>query len=490
MQQKIDKAIEQAVNDSAVNPQLKKLRQVTSQLREQIGTFEELSKDYQSNVTAIVNRFNKIELNEVGADDAAILRAIEEDFTDKLQYLQSGHVSAVVGEHEGAVLFCQFVPESRQLITHARDNKLKSWVVGEDLTRELEMMWEFTGPERISAVAVAKSRPTAVIGFVDGNAQILDLKTGKAVSEFQVAQRKPISLIDVSANGDIGVFVIDRQAMTAWSLSEGEQLRAFDFAEDMAIRTIANVTVSPNGTSVAITYIGREKQAGSVAVFDLNSGEKRFAGENIIERASAKFLPDQKNLALFRKHDATLFLSALNADGGFNDIVKQPEQSILAFDVSDDGKTFVASGVRQNQGVLTVVRPGSDNPSVQVATQSPITSMHYDKQTNVVFTGSADGKIRTSDLALLDVPPDSNHNVAVTTWRGTDKEKGHFIWYVPKALIDTPGEFGRFDALSHSSDDLPPGRYYLWAGGKQPSNTDTPLRIRDKSFRQIDIRIK
>ena len=65
-----------------------------------------------------------------------------------------------------------------------------------------------------------------------------------------------------------------------------------------------------------------------------------------------------------------------------------------------------------------------------------------------------------------------NVRVTVRTMRGTQEERGHFVWFVARAWIDEPRRHARFDEMSSPTmAPLAPGNYVMWldeAGSRQP----------------------
>ena len=64
--------------------------------------------------------------------------------------------------------------------------------------------------------------------------------------------------------------------------------------------------------------------------------------------------------------------------------------------------------------------------------------------------------------------------VTVRTMRGTQEERGHFVWFVARGWVNDPRRYARFDEMSSpTSAPLAPGNYFMWlgeaiGGGRQP----------------------
>lgn len=64
--------------------------------------------------------------------------------------------------------------------------------------------------------------------------------------------------------------------------------------------------------------------------------------------------------------------------------------------------------------------------------------------------------------------------VTVRTMRGTQEERGHFVWFVARGWSNNLRRYARFDEMSSpTSAPLAPGNYFMWlgevtGGGRQP----------------------
>ena len=64
--------------------------------------------------------------------------------------------------------------------------------------------------------------------------------------------------------------------------------------------------------------------------------------------------------------------------------------------------------------------------------------------------------------------------VTVRTTRGTQEERGHFVWFVARGWVNDPRRYARFDEMSSpTAAPLAPGNYFMWpgeatGGGRQP----------------------
>ena len=286
-----------------------------------------------------------------------------------------------LGRHRGGVTSLAFHPNNQFLLSAGKDGSVRTWQLPAPGTRQLPLT------EAATSMLLVPGQLLAVVATADKVVRLIDLSTGQAIRELSKSEL-PITKIALSPN-----------AATLAVADESGRIRFASMADGKEMGTIGGHTgpvrdLAFLADNVRMLSVGDD---GSSRLWQVPAATIPVAGHTIpmkglASSASGQFFvtgSDDKSVRIW------------NAVGQNVRALTNHQQPITSVAVRTDDQQIASADAEGTVGIWNA----ADGASLGnlLAHTGPVTSVEFDRNQPVLWTGGADGNVKRWQLPL--VPP-------------------------------------------------------------------------------------
>jgi WD40 repeat protein len=331
------------------------------------------------------------------SNDGKLLITGGADYTARVWEVSSGKQLLLLSGNSDWVKSVAFSPDGTKVLTGS--DSVRLW----DITTVNQQL-TFSAPAGITASALSADGKTILVGDVDGNTGLWNLKTGKLLRNFP-KDNHDVKAIALSPDGNLAAIPLTNDGsvnIDLYDLSTGELLKTFTV--DAQQPFLVTVTFSSDSKMLFATDF-----EDITRIWDVESGQelRRFNGHDLLNHNPAIFSPGGNLVAI---------------DGGMSwwDI-SSGEQLEFPSEMNGNVMNFSADG-----SLVAMANNGKTVKVWDVSTQQAVNSFsgHTDRVISLTFspdnklllTGSADKTARLWDISTgQQIRVFSGHTAAVTS---------------------------------------------------------------------------